>query len=78
MIGLYESHTPRDNGQKRKAERNGEVEQGLKKKKGWQRPGIEEGRQNGVKNDSKAGRKLEEKLYKRQNKTKTKLKGTSL
>ena len=78
MIGLYESHTPRDKEEKRKAERNGEVEDGFKKKKGWQRPGIEEGRQNGVKNDSKAGRKQKEKLYKRQNKTKTELKGTSL
>ena len=51
------SHMPRDKGDKRKEERNGEVEQGLKRKekKGWQRPGIEEGRQNGIKNDSKAG-----------------------
>ena len=34
MIGQYESHTPRDTGEKRKTERNGEIEQGLKKKKG--------------------------------------------
>ena len=33
MIGLDESHTPRDTGEKRKAERNGEVEQGLKKER---------------------------------------------
>ena len=32
MIGQYESHTPRDTGEKRKTERNGEIEQGLKKK----------------------------------------------
>ena len=64
------SHMPRDKGDKRKEERNGEVEQGLKRKekKGWQRPGIEEGRQNRVKNDSKSGRKQKEKLYKSQNK----------
>ena len=36
MIGQYESHTPRDTGEKRKTERNGEIEQGKKKKKkGW-------------------------------------------
>ena len=77
MIGLYESHTPRDTGEKQSVMEK--LNKGLKKeKKGWQRPGLEEGRQNGVKNDSKAGRKQIEKLYKRQNRTKTELKGTSL
>ena len=33
MIGQYESHTPRDTGEKRKTERNGEIEQGKKKRK---------------------------------------------
>ena len=42
MIGLDESHTPRDTGEKRKAERSGEVEQGLKKRQedrgqGWKK-----------------------------------------
>ena len=77
MIRLHESHTPRDKGGERKAERYGEVEQGLERK-GWQRPGIEEGRQDGAKNDSKAGRKQNEKLDKRQTKQKKELKGTSL